>query len=187
VGVELLGEIKHRYPQKVVTLVHSRAELISGSKLKPEFKQRVLERVRAIPEVKVITEDRVIVEDELKGRLRFVTGKRTMKTEKGESIETDLVFLCTGGSPTTSFLSKTFPDKVTEKGDIRVNKFLQVEGLENIFAAGDCAQVESDNKQGLAAHDQGGAVVGNIKNLLAKRPLKEYGGSFIHMFVPFGP
>jgi len=187
VGVELVGEIKSKYPQKVVTLVHSRAELISGSRLMPEFRQRVLERVRAIPGVKVIMEDRVIMEDGLKSHLRFVPGKRTLKTEKGESIETDLVFLCAGGSPTNTFLSKTFPDKVTEKGDIRVNKFLQVEGLENIFAAGDCAQVEGDNKQTLAAYHQGAVVVANIKNLVAKRPLKEYGGSYIHMFVPFGP
>ena len=72
----------------------------------PEFKQRVLERIRAIPGVKVIMEDRVIVEDALKGPLRFVPGKRTMQTEKGESIETDLIFLCLEGTPQTSFFPK---------------------------------------------------------------------------------
>ena len=188
VGVELLGEIKHKYPKKFVTLVHSHADLISANKLKPEFHKRVLKKVRAYPDVKVILEDRVVLDDELKAASshRYLAGKRTVKTQKGESIDTDLVFFTIGGKPNSNFVSKLFPDKVNEKGEVKVNRFLQVEGFENIFAAGDITNIQ-EGKQATSAKPQAETAVVNIQNLIAKRPLKAYGGGMVGMALTLGP
>ena len=187
-GVELLGEIAARYPQgKTITLVHAHDHLIPGG-LTERFKDEALKRTRATPNVKVILSDRVVFDDEMqvKGSTRLVTGRRTVKTEKGESIEADIVLYCGGAKVNTSAFAATFADKLDEKGRLKVNQYLQVEGHEKIFAAGDCANVK-ESKQGYSAGLQGAFLASTILLHVDKKALKEYKTTPPGMFLTIGP
>jgi len=156
--------------------------------MKPEFSAYALEIIHSMPDVKVILGDRAIIDDELRAsapRQRYVAGNRTVKTEKGETIDADLIFFTTGGKADSKFLAKTFPDKVNERGEVKVNRFLQVEGFENIFAAGDCTDIP-ESKQAGPLRAQASTVTANVKNIIAKRPLKENAAGMVGMVVPIG-
>ena len=60
-----------------------------------------------------------------------------------------------------------------ERGSLKVNSFLQVEGQDCIFAAGDCCSADVQ-KMALRAGKQGEAVLENICLHADGRPLKPY-------------
>lgn len=184
VGVELLGELTNQFPEKKYTLLHSHEQLIPGP-LKKEFQSQFLKLVEGTPNVKLILGDRAVLEDdELKTTAKFLEGKRIVKTEKGQEVETDLIFFCTGAKVNNASFKDQFP--VDEDGRLKVNKFLQVEGHENIFAIGDCANFP-EGKLGFSARLQGTDAAKNIIAHSEKRPLKERIPLSPGMFVPFGP
>jgi NADH dehydrogenase FAD-containing subunit len=63
--------------------------------------------------------------------------RQTYQTTGGKSLEADLVFWATGTRLNNKPLLKNFVDVIDERGQIRVNKHLQVEGYEHIYAVGD--------------------------------------------------
>ncbi|MBN2048034.1 MAG: FAD-dependent oxidoreductase, partial [Anaerolineaceae bacterium] len=62
---------------------------------------------------------------------------QTYETELGQTFTADMAFLCVGARPNTEFLRKGFADHLDQRGYLRVNEFLQMEGNPRIFAAGD--------------------------------------------------
>ena len=188
VGIELLGEIAYKYPQgKNITLVHSHDHLIPGE-LSDRFKNEALKRVRATPNVNVILSDRVVFDDEMqvKGSTRLVAGRRTVKTEKGVLIEADIVFYCGSAKVNSNAFATTFASQMDADGRLKVNQYLQVEGYENIFAAGDCANVK-ESKLGYLAGIQGVFVGNNILLHVNGKDLKEHTPSPPGMFLTIGP
>lgn len=64
-------------------------------------------------------------------------------------------------------------DKMASNGALKVNKHLQVEGYENIYAIGDCADLK-EPKMAYHAGLHANVVVTNIINSLTQKPLKTY-------------
>lgn len=64
-------------------------------------------------------------------------------------------------------------DKMASNGALKVNKHLQLEGYENIYAIGDCADVK-EPKMAYHAGLHANVVVTNIINSLTQKPLKTY-------------
>lgn len=184
-GCELLGEIKDKYPNKKITLVHSQDHLVSSVDLLPAFREQVAARLQAFSDVTLVLGDKVVLDDSLKAPYRFLPGARTVQTEKGKSIETDLVIFTSGGKPNSGFLAKLFPEKIDSKGQVKVNKFLQVEGFENVFALGDCANI-AEAKMSMAARRQGALVAKNIQAHQKKQALKEHANGPVGMFLTIG-
>ena len=77
---------------------------------------------------------------------RVVGFKQSMfHTQSGTIIEADIAFVCTGITPNTSFLRNGKWENATdEKGFIRVNSCLQVEGESSIFAVGDVNSIPGE-------------------------------------------
>lgn len=50
----------------------------------------------------------------------------------------DLVFRCTGLKVNSVAYQSKLSDKMEKNGSLKVDRFLQVEEIENVFAIGDC-------------------------------------------------
>ncbi|CAO2651408.1 Nn.00g039780.m01.CDS01 [Neocucurbitaria sp. VM-36] len=99
VGIEFAGEIKNYYPQIGVTLVHSRAEVLSSEPLPADVKARA----------KILLEEEGV--DLILGSRATITelpnGQFTVTLANGETITADFVIDSTKkGSPTTHILPK---------------------------------------------------------------------------------
>ncbi len=78
--------------------------------------------------------------------------------------------------PLTHLLPSLFAtgsDKVDEKGLVRVTPELQVEGLEDVYAIGDCCNTDQE-KMAAHAQDHGECVGQNIARSVAGHQRKPY-------------
>ncbi|EGZ05363.1 hypothetical protein PHYSODRAFT_342505 [Phytophthora sojae] len=119
VGVEVAGEIKAKYPSKTVTILEGKDKLVAS-----------------YDGVKVVLGER------LTERLNVNSfEKRTLRTDKGTEIESDIQLLCGGFRPTSELIQKLDASLVTPEGFIKVNSKLQLDSAQysNIYALGDAS------------------------------------------------
>ena len=64
------------------------------------------------------------------------------KTNKGTIISADLVLRMIGIIPNSEFMIEYFKEYLNNKGQIKVNKFLQLENYKHIFVLGDVTDVQ---------------------------------------------
>ncbi len=182
VGLEMAGEISTDYPKKSVTVVHFRDYHVEGDNLKPAFRDGVREQLEA-KGVKLVLGEKVTNLDDIP---RDGSSKCTVKTNKGTEIEADLAIVCIGqpGSSSTKY-SKSLQSSLTERGHIRVNEHLQVEGLTDVFAIGDCCESGAAKLAYVAAY-QGELVADNIWYSVEKKGLKSWKDPGVMMILPIG-
>ena len=171
VGVELASEICTHYKDKDITIIHSNDRLM----------QRTHERAIKYAEtflkkkgVKIIYGERV----EKKHGNIYITNKK-------RKIKTDMVFLCTGITPNYDFMKKNFKDKLNHEGFIKVNEYLQVEGYNNIFAAGDITN-RTEEKTAQNAGRQARIMVKNIFAWEKKGNLIQYHSKRTPLVISLG-
>ncbi|XP_012872646.1 PREDICTED: apoptosis-inducing factor 2 [Dipodomys ordii] len=168
-GVEMAAEIKTEYPEKEVTLIHSQVPL-ADKELLPCVRQEVKE-ILLRKGVQLLLSERVINLEELP--LNEYREYIKVQTDKGTEVATNLVILCSGVKINSSAYCSTFESRLAGNGSLRVNEFLQVEGYNNIYAIGDCADVK-EPKMAYHAGLHANVVVANIVNSIKQRPLKAY-------------
>ncbi|KAJ1981960.1 hypothetical protein H4R35_000497 [Dimargaris xerosporica] len=140
VGVELAGEIATEYPDKTVTLVQAKHQLLPDE-YHPGFREKARQALEKLG-VQVELNDRVIVPGSQP--IRDCPDTRTLRTVNGLEIESDLQFLCIGTVVNTQYLHTLGEDDsvLTEPatGYIKVLPTLQLEHpqFHHIFAIGDC-------------------------------------------------
>ena len=195
VGVEMVGELKHFYPKKDVTLVHSGSALVSNpsSMANAKFQSTVLSLVTSSG-AKVLlndTVDRSLFKDDDSW---IVEGPLTVKTTSGVTLENvDLVFKAVGvPKPAGRILSSACFEKgkqIDKDGYFIVDEHYQVSGLPKVFALGDCLTFGSEAKTIVAIMFRLGAVVSNVvracRNEALNCVLKKQ--TWAAMVVPFGP
>jgi len=165
---------------KKVVIIHPN-EILVGD-LSPKFQGNLRAGLEHLG-VELVLGERV----ENLGELSFgVSQRQTVKTSKDRSLESDLVFKCTGLRPNTSMTKSIFDEsKFDENNRLKVNDFLQIEGLEGVFALGDCC-----NKTSTA----GAAYAGLHAQCIASNVIREIKGqspqgfkpSFTGAIVPIG-
>ncbi|KAI8800397.1 hypothetical protein BJ742DRAFT_686192 [Cladochytrium replicatum] len=146
VGVQVAFDIKQLYPSKSVTVIHSRPHLMN--KFHPDLSDLILERFEK-EGIEVKLGSRVSIPS---GGFPLIRPGEYFKVElpNGDSVEADLVMLCTGQTPRSSLIGDLSPPSVTESGFIRVRPSMQVFPgpstsdptgllLERIYAVGDVA------------------------------------------------
>src|SRR3989344_1163652 len=159
VGVELAAEIITHYPNKSVRIIHPDSSLILRNNYKSQkYVARFLQRRG----VNIIYEDRVIE-----------NRQGLFLTERGLKLNADIAFLCTGITPNFSFLKDDFAHTLNKVNHVRVNKYLQIKGFSNIFAAGDITDIAVE-KTAQNAERQAEVVAANIRALEQRASLKEY-------------
>jgi apoptosis-inducing factor 2 len=171
VGVELAAEIIEGYKDKEVVLVHSKEELVERMPLKArDYAKRFLEKKG----VKIIFGERVV--DHKRG---------VYVTRDGLKLKADVVFLCTGILPNYLLMEKTCTTTLSSKRYICVNKYLQVQGRKNVFAAGDITNIREE-KTAQHAEAQAKTVVMNICAIDRGRELVPYVSEQRPMLVSLG-
>ncbi|RMJ16281.1 hypothetical protein CDV36_004036 [Fusarium kuroshium] len=171
VGVELITEIREKYPDKQLTLIHSRDQLLPrfGAKLH----ELVLSTLRA-KNIEVLLKERPV--------LPAQSGQAVKETQislsNGEKRIWDLIIPCTGLRPRSDLLATYSLKSIASTGEILVKPTLQVDYLPsskgNIFAIGDVAR-SGGAKQGRAALMQSEVVTSNIVSLIKnKKRMEEY-------------
>ncbi|XP_054238497.1 ferroptosis suppressor protein 1 [Indicator indicator] len=168
-GVEMAAEIKTEYPAKEVTLVHSKLAL-ADAELLDSVRQEVKEILLRKGVHLLLGEKVDSVESLTPNQFQKDT---VVRTEKGTEVVVDMVVLCTGIKINSSAYAAAFGDKMARNGALKVNKYLQLEGYENIYVIGDCADVK-EPKMAYHAGLHANIVVTNIYNSLANKCLKTY-------------
>ncbi|GLJ23326.1 hypothetical protein SUGI_0441320 [Cryptomeria japonica] len=158
-GVELAGEIAVDFPEKKVILIHSGSRLLEfvGEKAS----RKALSWLKS-KKVEVHFNERI----DLKSISETTT---SFTTNSGKIINADSHFVCIGKKVGTSwFKDSAFAGAVDERGLVKVDSSLRVEGQTNVFAAGDIINVK-ELKQGFCAQKHAQVIAENIKKL-SKNP-----------------
>ncbi|NXR38304.1 AIFM2 factor, partial [Zosterops hypoxanthus] len=108
-----------------------------------------------------------------------------VRTEKGTEVVVDMVVLCTGIKINSSAYAAAFGDKMASNGALKVNEHLQLEGYENIYVIGDCADLKGP-KMAYHAGLHADIVVTNIINSLTQKPLKTYNPGSLTFLLSMG-
>ncbi|KAI9028120.1 hypothetical protein CLU79DRAFT_737843 [Phycomyces nitens] len=187
VGIELVGEIRDKYSpdQKKITVVHSKGFL--GDDTLPQKTRNKLLSLFESAKVNLILNDHVIFPQSDKPLSTFKPSG-PIKTEKGESIDADLVLVAFGSKPQSDWIKTSFPGLVSKAGYVDVKPTLQVNqsGLENVLVIGDVADLK-ETKMAFRTSSHVDTAVQTIKSLIeGKLPTKEYKSGANAMIITFG-
>ncbi|XP_069741550.1 ferroptosis suppressor protein 1-like isoform X2 [Narcine bancroftii] len=180
-GVEMAAEVKTEFPDKEVTLIHSKIPLADDQLLpsvRQGLKEILLQKGVQLQLGQKVTNLNDLVMNEINPDMKILT-------DKGMEIIADMVICCTGIKINSSAYSKAFYDRVAENGALLVNEHLQVSGMENIYAIGDCADIK-EPKMAYHAGLHADVAVDNIVRSLTKKPLKHYKPGSLSMLLSMG-
>uniref|UniRef100_H3GR24 FAD/NAD(P)-binding domain-containing protein n=1 Tax=Phytophthora ramorum TaxID=164328 RepID=H3GR24_PHYRM len=186
VGCEVAAEIKAKYPNKSVTIVDANNKLIAGNNLTDKFYKRLTKSIDKLGIV-VVSGERLT--ERLSGNS---LEKRTLRTDKGTEIESDIQLLCGGFSPVATLVQEMDSALVTDRGSIKVNAQLQLESEKfgHMFALGDVCNHPAP-KMAFIAAEQGRFLAGEMVAVIRKKqlgfskPFKAPGTAA--MVLPLGP
>ncbi|KAM5141044.1 ferroptosis suppressor protein 1 [Mantella aurantiaca] len=181
-GVEMAAEVKTDYPEKEVTLIHSKVAL-ADVELQPCVRSTVKE-ILLKKGVKLVLGQKVANLDELTPNV-VIPNMEIHLDKDPEVITADLLLCCTGIKINSSCYINVFADKAASNGALKVNEFLQVEGYSNIYAVGDCADLR-EPKMAYSAGVHAKIAVTNIVNSLKEKPLKAYKTGAVTMLLSMG-
>ncbi|KAG2184511.1 hypothetical protein INT43_000420 [Umbelopsis isabellina] len=160
VGLELAAEIKDFYPEKDVTLIHSRERYLQV--YKSSLHTLTFGLLKNKLGVNQILGDRVVVP---KGGFSLEVKPITVRTTKGRTIETDLPITCIGMTPNTNLMAELSPQTLNlHTRFIQVKSTMQIKDdrYPHIYAAGDVIE-STDVKTGHFAWYQSLAALHNIR------------------------
>ncbi|XP_026210221.1 apoptosis-inducing factor 2 [Anabas testudineus] len=180
-GVEMAAEIKTEYPDKKVVLIHSRIGLADPellSSVRQQAKEVLLEKG-----VELLLGQKVSNLSEL--QLNVTQKNMKVSTDKGETIETDLIICCTGLRVNAAAYTSGLGGSMTDSGALKVNQQLQVDGFSNVYAVGDCNNID-EPKMAYHAGLHAAVAVSNISNSLSGKELTSYQTGNITMLLAMG-
>eukprot|EP00047_Mylnosiga_fluctuans_P015780 m.49260 g.49260 ORF g.49260 m.49260 type:complete len:422 (-) comp6101_c0_seq1:65-1330(-) len=178
-GTELAAELRHFNPDKTVALYHNSDTLI-GPNFAPKFYKKLDQDLGALG-VKVIKGFKATVEG---GNTPAATGVFPRPTQgparvtAGDSTESyDLVINCIGAKLNSKLVQASLGSKVDDRGQVKVNAFLQVDGLETVFSAGDINSHDPARKMAFTAGQQAELLVKNIVSHAAGKKMDTNDGT----------
>ena len=160
-GIQFASDIKERYPEKRVTLIHSRERFLPL--YHPEIHDRIKEKLELLG-VEMVFNDRVT------SSLSVSEGDHIVTTRSGLSFECDLQLNCTGLQYNSALLAALSPQSLNMKNHcLHVLPTMQLADArhENIFVIGDVADTMA-LKNAVSGWFQGEVVARNITRLVKK-------------------
>ena len=179
VGIEIAGDIKLRFPEKTVNLVHPH-EVFPPEPLSLEFKRLIQDSI-----------ERAGVNIYLNTRINRTKSSDTgdlITTETGKTIPSEINFWCTAKHNNIAFLSPEIASKYVAHGQINVNEYLQLHSqvaqgqstnttlttttVPNFFVLGDLVNLPIIKSAGWAMY-MGRQTANNITSLIFEDTLIE--------------
>ncbi|KAI5970549.1 VTC4 [Candida margitis] len=166
VGVEIAGDIKTAYPNKIVNLIHPH-EHFPPEPLSLEFKTMVQNSI-----------ERSGVNIYLNTRIDKELDNKNLVTTTQKIIESELNFHCCSKHNNTSFLSSQLQQDYIVNGQVNTNKYLQLQHpttqatQDHFFVIGDLVNFPIIKSAGWAMY-MGRQVANNITSLLFDGELVE--------------
>ncbi|KAL5501244.1 hypothetical protein ACEPAH_9631 [Sanghuangporus vaninii] len=115
-GIQFATDIKSLYPEKQVTLLHSRHRLL------PRFEYDLhCEVLKTLEDLRIdlILGERLDLSSTLPEAAKFNEfGQRVVRTEKGREVAANILLLCTGQIPNTDLLAEMSPQSVDPKSKL---------------------------------------------------------------------
>lgn len=179
VGVELAGEIASAFPDKSITLAHSGSTLLDN--MQPKAQVKAFEQLNA-KGVKVKFNRRFMLEAKSE---EHKAGNQYRCSKSNEVIQADLVYSCVGMVPNTEFLQTELAEVLDDKGLVKVDPFMKVKGYDNLYALGDCSDLD-DHKHGYLAAVQGGMLASVILKTMKGKKVKPYKTPPVAIITPTG-
>jgi apoptosis-inducing factor 2 len=154
IGIELAGEICTKYPNKTLLISHP-DHLLLSSQYRISFRNIL---------TKLVLNNHISI----------------ISPEESKIVGADLIIPCFGFIPNNSFV----PTKMlSEKGYVKVDEFLAANGLTNVFAMGDIADVQ-EGKTLLNGFEHSKILAHNLLHLTQK-PYRRVKNDLTA--IPFGP
>ncbi|KAI4528593.1 FAD/NAD(P)-binding domain-containing protein [Schizophyllum commune Loenen D] len=122
-GIQFATDIADVYPEKRVTLLHSRAQLLP--RFSQEMHNEILRQMNRL-NVNVVLGERLDVQS-VAEKKSSLSGERVVRTTAGRELAADLVLMCTGQKPNTEILRALEPTLLNEEGRVRVTRTLQLD------------------------------------------------------------
>ena len=157
VGVETAAELRETFPNVLVTLVHGGDKLLDRA---PHRFPGWAERALRSSGVDIVLND-LVVDSEPGGQP--VDGK--VRTKSGRVIMADAIVWAGGVKPVTDFLTKSWPHAVQPDGQLKVDRYLRLEGHPAVFVAGDITNLP-EARLAIIGGLHAKAVVANLKALV---------------------
>jgi NADH dehydrogenase FAD-containing subunit len=160
VGLEFAGEIKSRWPEKSVTIIDPRPDLVSG-RFPAEFRSALHTQL-----------DQLGVELLLGTSLRErplpgpgQAGPFTVTTSSDADLTADIWFACHGVTANSEYLAGELRTALRPDGAVTVTPELRVLGQDTVFAIGDITAVP-ELKMARLAQKHADVVAANIRTLI---------------------
>lgn len=175
VGVQMACDLKEFYPDKAITLVHSREKLMP---LYHEGLSNIIKQRFTSLGVTLVTGSRVIVPPT--GFPNHQRSPFNITLQDGRSLSTEFAILATGQTPNTQFLATLHPSSPQTSlanplnGFIRVKPTLQFQdpAYPHMFAVGDIADTGA-HKAARPGYVQAAAAAKNIAAMIAGEKASE--------------
>lgn len=167
IGIETAADIKLRFKDKKITLVHPAKSLLES--MSPQFPPLVESKLKHIG-ITIIFNDRVTSYNESSNTVELKSGK----TENN----VDLYIPAFSTGPNTSFMPSSSLD---DKGYIKVNEYFQVTAMDGVFSVSACCNI-SQSKTVTHFNDQMDTFVANVAASLngsSTASLKSYKPGFM--------
>jgi NADH dehydrogenase FAD-containing subunit len=160
-GIQFASDIKERFPEKKVTLIHSRDHFLPL--YDPRMHSLIYDRLHALG-VEMYFNTRVT------SSLTISEGEHTVTTNTGLNIDCDLQLNCTGLQYNSALLASLSPQSLNMKnGCLHVLPTMQLADSrhENIYVIGDVADTIA-LKNAVSGWFQGDVVARNITRLVRR-------------------
>ncbi|CAK4176024.1 unnamed protein product [Aphanomyces euteiches] len=185
VGIEVAGQIAAAYPQTSVTIVEKNTSLIKHAEVTKKFRTKLMKKLEALNVAVVLGQSipRSLVENGF--------GCKTLITNRGTMIESDVRLVCTGMERNSYLVKKLDPTLVNSSGAVKVTATMQLDDsrFPNVYAIGDVSDHPSPKLaftgilQGIHLAKQLATVIKKGTGTVA--PFAASGPDV--MFVPLGP
>lgn len=190
VGSEVAYEIAAAFPGKRVTLVHG-GPRVGQSNAPPladdpgeKFLAKLDAKSKAFANVTLLLNDRITRPDGVAGAVD--AAPRTYTSQQGAAISADLTIWCVGEQVNNPFREQF---QCNARGQLLVNRHLQLEGHDVVFAIGDVAAKElvGEANRMYYAPKWAEVIAANIMNVADKRALVVYKSPAKTIFATLGP
>lgn len=197
-AVEYAGEIRHRFPEKKITIISSNSHLLSSSvaPLSTKFLKSLYAKLAEM-NIEVIREEKVIKPTELDFGMKKFERNATIKTtgKRNLTINTDLLVWAASWTMEDTLYPVSWQNEI---GELNIVDTFQILGQDDVFAIGDISSV-AETKQAITLPAKMKFIVNNVLtvaeamrkgsfNTGAKLKLKHYKiADRATMYLPIGP